>query len=885
VADTYTQTAVREEPVESAPSRRNFWRRWPAWIVSLAVLLWAGSAIASLAIDHSSLKTRLTSHVEAAFGRPVEVGRYTFRAWGGPSLEAGPITVEEDPRFGREFFLRADSITMRLRWQSLLRGHIEFGALLLQHPSLNVVRNAAGEWNLGDWLPRPAQSSAPNTPVGRALPFHQTVRFRRIEVEDGRINFKRGDEKVPVAFTGVNGTVDAGAAGRWRLDLEATPWRAAALVQQAGSIHVSGFLAGTSSRLRPAQLDLSWAGASISDVLRLVSGDDHGIRGAFGLTLSARTHDEDEGWTAVARAELRQIHRWDLASRPDNPSVNFTAEADWRGGTSNIELNQLALEAPHSNAYAAGRLVWNQGTKPGKAAASPVDVTVFLSQIDLRDALAWLRAFHAGVADDVSVRGSVGVRATLSGWPPRVVGATLSSEGADLSAGGLRVPVHLGRIQISYDHGIASLLPTTLSLGAPIGPAAASFELSGVGPARAASQALPDWRAAGNAIQMRDLVATAAVLGWSVSRDWDLAGPFSCDLTWHGVRYPWLARPVGWIEVGAPGADGDGASLRAPFLNQPIRQIHARADLKAAATNVTLAAAEAFGTHLAGSIDRAGLPGEWRFSLSAGRLEAAGLDRWLNPRWRESFLDRMLPFLNARIPAVAVPENLRATGHLNLDQFALAPLSLRAVKADLTITGRHIEVASAAGEFYGGSLGGSFSADLEAVPSYDASVDFSRVDLAALDAASPNLAGLFEGSASGEASFHAQGGNRADLITSLDCRGTASVANLELRSIDLSESLREAARRPGSSPFRQASGGFTCGNGAIQFQNLLLLGPAGRIDGTGSATFAGNLDLRLRLFPALPGPSESPASQASYSLTGPVAAPEVAPIRSPRRAR
>ena len=63
------------------------------------------------------------------------------------------VTFGEDPRFGHEYFLRADSLTVRLRWQSFFRGHMELGAIALENPSLNLVRNAEGDWNVAEWLP------------------------------------------------------------------------------------------------------------------------------------------------------------------------------------------------------------------------------------------------------------------------------------------------------------------------------------------------------------------------------------------------------------------------------------------------------------------------------------------------------------------------------------------------------------------------------------------------------------------------------------------------------------------------------------------------------------------------------------------------------------
>ena len=170
------------------------------------------------------------------------MGRYNFSLWGGPTLEAQSVTFSEDPRFGYEYFLRAESLTVRLRWESLFRGHLQLGTISLVRPSLNLVRNADGDWNVAEWLPKP---SGPSAATSSSQP--SAIRFGRIEVDSGRINFKRASEKLPFALVNVSGYLEPDDQGRWTMNLSAVPTRAAVVVQQAGTIYVSGHVGGTSS--------------------------------------------------------------------------------------------------------------------------------------------------------------------------------------------------------------------------------------------------------------------------------------------------------------------------------------------------------------------------------------------------------------------------------------------------------------------------------------------------------------------------------------------------------------------------------------------------------------------------------------------------------------
>ena len=871
MSQTLSELELHTTPLDAARPRRGAWSRWVKWFVCLLIFLWLADLGVSLLIRHTRLQRRLTARLESVFGRSVEVGSYDFSLWGGPTLEAHAVTFGEDPRFGHEYFLRADSLTVRLRWQSFFRGHMELGAIALESPSLNLVRNSEGDWNVAEWLPKSAGPAAPSSPAA-------AVRFGRIDVNSGRINFKRGDEKLPFALTNVNGYMEPDRSGRWTLNLEAVPARAAVLLQQAGTIRVSGHVGGTSSRLRPAVLDLAWDDASLSDLLHLAHGYDFGVRGDLGLVVHAET--QGNNWALQGRAELRRLHRWDFAVRPDNPAVNVNAKMILYPLASGLDITEATIEAPHSFARADAHFAWPSAAQPQFApqdvsvTASPAQFEITQSQLDLGDVLTWIRAFRSNVAPDVSLRGFASVRAGFSAWPLHLTSAAGAIANAELASARLRVPAHLGQAQFRYDHEMFSLLPATISYGASDGAIHAEA-IAGAG-----QREFPVYHLSGNLTQVRDLVATAGALGWNISRGWDLAGPVRCDLRWQGARFPWETQPVGSIEWGGEPA---GASLLTPFLNQPVKQIRARAELKPGLRHIALTSADAFGAHWTGTFDRHDLATGWQFALSTDALSAADLDRWLNPRWRQSFLDRMLPFLNSSSPANAVPENLRAEGHINIEEFALAPVALHHLQSDVKIGGRHIEVSSAKAEFFGGALEGSLDAQLTAAPSYRLNLEYSRVDLAALTAAFPTLADLFGGSASGEFALGSGGGTRADLLSSLECRGNARISDAKLQNLDLLESMRDAEPRPGVSVFPAASAVFACGNGKIIFQRLRFTGGAQDVAASGSVDFSRNLNLQLRVVPAggAIGTARPAASAAQLlDLTGPIRYPNIQPAQS-----
>jgi hypothetical protein len=890
MSNTISETIARPEDIEASRPRRRSWSWWLKIIVLVLLVFWAAGETVSITAQYTPLRRVLATRLQAAFGRPVEVGSYDFSLWGGPTLNARSVTVAEDPQFGREYFLRAESVSVHLRWQSLLRGRIEAGALSLSHPSLNIVLAPNGRWNVAEWLPRPAESTPQNGSSASAGPS-PALRFSQIVVDDGRLNFKSGDEKLPFAFVEVTGAVEADRPGRWHIDLQGTPWRAAAMTQQAGAVHLSGEVGGTSSRLRPAALSVEWTDASISDVLRLVRGDDDGIRGSLSLVVNARTPEQDGLWTLQGRAGLRQIHGWDIPLRPDNPSLNLAGTIDWDPASPFVQFTDIALDAPNSRARASGRVLWNRGDgTSGERTQEPDEIAVSSARVDIGDLLAWVRAFHTGIADNLSVHGSAQMQAKLMGWPPHVVSAKAETDGIELGVTGVRRAARLDPVTFRFVRGKTAALAANLAWGAARDPDGAfhleaSFRPT---PARSAT-----WHIVGRAAQTRDLIAGASALGWNISRDWSLTGPLACDLRWKDVPYQFsqLAssigaaafQPAGWVEIGGTTTASAGAELRVPFLNQPIDQIKARAELKPGSRRVSISSARAFGAQWTGTFNRREPDGEWQFAVAADRLATSDLDQWLNPAWRESFLDRMLPFLTTRSTAVA-PENLRAAGRVTVGEFVLPPLHISHLQGNLEVDGRRIALSNASGHFYDGELSGSVDAILAAVPVYRTSFDFSGVNLSSLASVSPNLTKLVAGSASGQIWLEAHGANRAVLIGSLTCEGRARLADAALRKFDVSIPLGSSSKDE-TTLFPDGSATFSCAQGKVEFQKLDLSGAGSWIQGTGSVDFNRKVDFRWRALSTLPDNPDQPL--AAFHLGGSLAAPEVsvAPVTPPRRPR
>ena len=108
----------------------------------------------------NQLRTRIVSSISIrAVGRPVEVATVNLRLLPQPGFDLENFVMRDDPAFGAEPVVRAQEVTAVLRFSSLLRGRLEVSRLNLAEPSLNLVRNAEGHWNLESLLQRAAETA------------------------------------------------------------------------------------------------------------------------------------------------------------------------------------------------------------------------------------------------------------------------------------------------------------------------------------------------------------------------------------------------------------------------------------------------------------------------------------------------------------------------------------------------------------------------------------------------------------------------------------------------------------------------------------------------------------------------------------------------------
>jgi len=781
-----------------------FQKWWKPALAIVVLIIALQVAVSFLARTHR-VHAYLVAHLERAFGRQVEVVSFDARILPSPQLDANGVTVGEDPSFGHEYFLRAERLSAGLRWMGLLRGHFEFGTMALNKPSLILVRSPEGRWNLERWLP-PAKTDAAKGPrsYGPSSPVAPVNRLQKIDFDEGRINFKTGDDKLPFAFIGVSGSVEQISPGRWQLQLQAQPWRSGVALQSAGTIRVVGDLAGTSARLQPAEVTLHWSAASLADVFRLFRGQDYGVRGVFALDATAKSANAEQNaagdWNFSVQARAGQIHRWDLTERGDNPRLNVNVKGRWNVGAVSLLGEEIAVESPRSNARGMVRLLG--GTAPS--------MILRLDSLGLQaaDLLAWYRAFHPGIDDGVTAEQYFTGGMILRGWPLALESAALSSGGGILKVPGFVEPLRIGPFSGGRERDGLTLGPVRVSLGGePRDVAVPKRRRVALAMENAAdltfahdlnSQA-GSISVEGNILKVEDFLKLSTAFGHQLQHGWELTGQATAVTKWEWKK-PFAGRWNGRIGFSK-------GNLTVAGLNQPLKIAESELDWIDGRRAVRVVKLDGFGGTWTGNIEEAsqsdgGNGPQWNFHLSVDQLNAADLDRWVGPRARPGWLQQLLPqLLGGSAPSTPASELVRrvnAEGELDITQLTIEKLRLEQVIAKGALHDLQLDVREARAEWAGGKVQAKINAKFLPRPVYDIDAKLERVNLAQLPGAGRNAERL-GGVASGTLQVKTEGVGRDELLGKLTGRGEFQLNKVEFRGWDVNASVADGAAHAGVS--------------------------------------------------------------------------------------
>jgi hypothetical protein len=546
---------------EEAQGRRPWRSR--LWIAVLALTILVSIVVIPPLVSINRYKSRIARAISNSLGRPVLMSGVELRLLPRPGFVISDLTVDEDPSYGAEPVLHANSVTAAIRLSPLWRGRLEISRISVDEASLNLVRTSDGRWNLDTLFRTAAHSQSIGTQQGRqtTLPY--------LEATNSRINIKEGLEKLPYSLVNADLSFWEEDPGDWRVRLKGQPARTDVNLDlgDTGVVQLEARMRRAAElRLMPVHAEMEWRSAQMGQLSRLLIGSDAGWRGD--VTAEMKLDGTADSALVATRLRATGVHREEFA--PAAP-LDFDANCGFLYHYSARAIEKLVCDSP----LGGGRLRM-EGDLPGGGQPT---LSLELQKIPAQAVLDALRTVRrelgAGLEADGTLSGKLTYDTTLpapvavtqakpgsygrkaadsrqTSATPSPLSGSIIVDGLKLSGGSLTQPVQIQKISFEPapgTNGQGSVLAGTANLpaGAPT-PLVFTVRLALSGYQVTA-------RGAGVPSRVRQL-AHAAGLKEAGALDAIAGDPLTMDLVIEG---PWLPAPDVLLAEGVSAAPGSAA--------------------------------------------------------------------------------------------------------------------------------------------------------------------------------------------------------------------------------------------------------------------------------------------------------------------------------------
>lgn len=289
----------------------------------------------------SRLRNRIATSIGSALGRRVALDNVRLRVLPRPGFDLEGLVIYDDPSFSAEPMIRADEVSAAIRFRSLLRGKVEIATLSASEPSINLVRNNEGRWNLASLIER--NSQIPAAPTEKPA-YERRPAFPYLEATNARINFKLGQIKKSYALINADVALWQDSENSWGARMKAEPVRTDFNLTDTGLLQINAnWQRASSLRLTPVQVTAQWRNGQLGQVTKLFTAKDRGWRG--GLYLTATLSGTADDLQVQSTAAIDGFHRYDIVG---SETVHLATACSGRYNAISRSIADLLCESPVS---------------------------------------------------------------------------------------------------------------------------------------------------------------------------------------------------------------------------------------------------------------------------------------------------------------------------------------------------------------------------------------------------------------------------------------------------------------------------------------------------------------------------------------------------------
>ncbi|HEX9110734.1 MAG TPA: AsmA family protein [Terriglobales bacterium] len=726
------------------------------------------------------LRNRIANSIGSALGRKVTLDNVRVHLLPRPGFDLEGLVIDDDPAFSAEPMIRAQDVSAAIRFRSLLRGRLEIATLSATEPSINLVRNKDGRWNLASLIERNAQ--IPVAPTGKSASERRPA-FPYLEAGHARINFKIGQAKKSYTLTDADVALWQDLENSWGARMKAQPVRTDFNLTDTGLLELNATWQRASSlRETPMQVTVQWDKGQLGQITKLLSGKDRGWRG--GVNFTANLSGTPEALLIKSAVSVDGFHRYDILG---SENVRLATACSGRFSIVDGVFRNLLCESP----VGGGTLKLAGSLRPATSAPS-YDLTVAFVQVPLTSALRLLRQAKKQLPSDLSAAGVLDAEFHAvrdSSAPVRVDGEGTAANVRLFSNAGKNV-IAFGDVPLSL---VGAFPPrnnsrkprSKASVQEPVEPqlriGTVPLAMGASAPATAGgwlSTSGYRFLLVGDTT-VRNLFRLANTLGLTGT------GPAAEGLAKVNIDVSGL-----WRGFAAPTFRGTAQlrSVRAEVrgLNAPIEISSATMTLAPDAVSMQKISAQTGSTHWDGSVTaprHCAAPNcVFQFDLAADQLSTGDLVQWFAPRAVNRPWYRLL---NAADPPRISPLlAMRATGALRIGHLQLNKVSASQIATQMELDRGKIRLTNLRAQLLQGTHQGNWTIDVSTQPpKYQAAGTLQNISLAQAGALmnDARVAGTVDAKFDGTAS----GGSFADLLADASGKFQFSMKNGSLMHLGI----------------------------------------------------------------------------------------------------
>ena len=817
-------------------------------IVLLALLLCGVAAwLIPSYFSAERYRHRLQAGLERTLHRQVTFGRVSVRVLPRPGFVIENAVIQEDPAFGSEPFVRVDRIECDLRWQTLLGAQLGFSHFRLQHPNINLVRKEGGGWNVERLFlvltAADLENKGPrhDDPVAGDLknesPRRDGTSPPDLEVEDGRVNFKLGENKKLLAITDLRAQLSFDPAhSHLRFQLLGSPVRADLPLPTPGAVELTGEWAPGKDLRGPLNAVVRAREALVYDWAPLVTGRDAGLYGVMDAEL--RVAGSIRSLSFEGRSRLSDLHRWDQIPPSDSMpwTITFRGQLDRDRGRVLLETTEASFADSH---------VRLSGTIDYFPSSPELDLVLALERSRLEDLMALAGRLWT-LTGGFGIRGRVdGMLAIQGPWAAPHYGGFVGARNVVLYTRSATYPI--SELAVRIDNGGAHLATVRISL-------APHVVLEAEGLLDRGAKSFPyELTLSCKTAPLRDVLNFGRALGLRTLQGWNALGSGTAAFHLNGSLIP-PSRPAlkGRAEIRA-------ARLVIPGFTEPINVPRASLQVNGHEIIVDHLLAVLGTSVFSGRMEHQGdRRSPWIFDLHTNALDLQQGASWFValPHRNPGPLIRRFPglasFAMEREVASNLFSSLNVRGHFSATKITFRETKLDKFQTGVEITGRVVRLSNATFQTAGaqGRLDGRV--DLTGSPARLAGdVSLSGVGVQAIALHLPPALRGARGSVSMNGHFETAGLGQEEMSQNLEGRVGVVARDLSLPGFDPVGALvslsGEGALEPLRAPagLRSATLNFQVHDRQVVLKKTTLEFSGARLSLSGSQAFDGPVNLHV----------------------------------------